>query len=88
MDSKMVPYRIRGRCRRCDGVMFPDEDGDYVCLMCGERTYDWLSVYTDRLLDAMEQQELRDELRARIRRRVVSPALMALRWDAVAGRRS
>ena len=65
--------------------MFPDEDGDYVCLMCGERIYDWLSVYADRLLDAMQQQALRDDLRERVRRRV-TPEGARRRWDAIADR--
>jgi hypothetical protein len=65
--------------------MFPDEDGDCVCLMCGERIYDWVSAYTDRLLDAMEQQALRDEVRERVRRRVTGKsAEVRSRWDAVA----
>jgi len=41
--------------------MFPDEDGERFCLMCGERTYDWLSTFLDRLLDAMERQALREQ---------------------------
>ena len=43
--------------------MFPDEDGERFCLMCGERTYDWLSTFLDRLLDAMERQALREQFR-------------------------
>jgi uncharacterized Zn finger protein (UPF0148 family) len=78
---------LRERCTRCAGPMFPDEDGDCVCLLCGERIYDWLSAYTDRLLDAMQQQALRDELRERVRRRVMAHADDPhRRWDAVAGR--
>ena len=41
--------------------MFPDEDGERFCLMCGERTYDWLSTFLDRLLDAMERQALKEQ---------------------------
>jgi hypothetical protein len=78
---------LRERCARCAGPMFPDEDGDYVCLLCGERIYDWLSAYTDRLLDAMGQQALRDELRERVRRRATkAPGLEGHRWDAVSTR--
>ena len=36
--------------------MFLEEDGDRYCLMCGERIYNWLSGFVDRLLEAMEQQ--------------------------------
>jgi hypothetical protein len=46
--------------------MFLEEDGDRYCLMCGERVYDWLSGFVDRLLEAMEhqaRQEARRELR-------------------------
>ena len=43
--------------------MFPDEDGERFCLMCGERTYDWLSAFLDRLLDAMERQARKEQLR-------------------------
>jgi hypothetical protein len=67
--------------------MFPDEDGDCVCLMCGERIYDWLSAYTDRLLDAMEQQAFRDSLRERVRHHAMTASGPARRrWDALAGR--
>ncbi len=48
------------KCRRCAGPMFPDEEGERFCLMCGERTYDWLSGFVDRLLDAMERQALKE----------------------------
>ena len=75
---------LRERCARCAGHMFPDEDGDWVCLMCGEHIYDWMSAYTDRLLDAMAQQALRDDVRERVRRRVGQPGAVRLRWDAVA----
>lgn len=48
------------KCRRCAGPMFPDEEGERFCLMCGERTYDWLCGFLDRLLDAMERQALKE----------------------------
>jgi len=50
-------------CRRCAGPMFPDEEGERFCLMCGERTYDWLGGFLDRLLDAMERQALKEVAR-------------------------
>jgi len=78
---------LRERCTRCAGPMFPDEDGDCVCLMCGERIYDWLSAYTDRLLDAMERQALRDDLRELVRRRVLTMSESeSRRWDTVVNR--
>ncbi len=46
--------------------MFLDEDGDRYCLMCGERVYNWLSGFIERLLEAMERQawqEARQEAR-------------------------
>lgn len=51
------------KCRRCAGPMFPDEEGERFCLMCGERTYDWLGGFLDRLLDAMERQALKESQR-------------------------
>ena len=48
------------KCRRCAGPMFPDEEGERFCLMCGERTYDWLGGFLDRLLDAMERQAVKE----------------------------
>jgi hypothetical protein len=48
------------KCRRCAGPMFPDEEGERFCLICGERTYDWLGGFLDRLLDAMERQTLKE----------------------------
>jgi hypothetical protein len=51
------------KCRRCAGPMFPDEEGERFCLMCGERTYDWLGGFIDRLLDAMERQALKETRR-------------------------
>jgi len=59
------------KCRRCAGPMFPDEEGERFCLMCGERTYDWLGGFLDRLLDAMERQALK-ETRASYESRVPS----------------
>lgn len=43
--------------------MFPDEDGERSCLMCGERTYDGQDAYIDRLLDAMERRALKDSFK-------------------------
>ena len=40
--------------------MFLEEDGDHFCLMCGERVYDWLSGFVERLLDAIERQARRE----------------------------
>ena len=60
------------KCRRCAGPMFPDEEGERFCLMCGERTYDSMDGFLDRLLDAMERQALK-ELRAGRELRVSSP---------------
>jgi hypothetical protein len=40
--------------------MFLEEDGDRFCLMCGERVYDWLSGFVERLLEAMERQARRE----------------------------
>lgn len=51
------------KCRRCAGPMFPDEEGERFCLMCGERTYDWLGSFLDRLLEAMERQALKEVAR-------------------------
>ena len=48
------------KCRRCAGPMFPDEEGERFCLICGERTYDWLGGFLDRLLDAMERQAFKE----------------------------
>jgi hypothetical protein len=48
------------KCRRCAGPMFPDEEGERFCLMCGERTYDWIAGFLDRLLEAMERQALKE----------------------------
>lgn len=74
---------LRQRCARCAGPMFPDEDGDCACLMCGERVYDWVGVYTDRLLEAMAHQALRDSVRERVRRRIAAHSMGArLRWDS------
>ncbi len=50
-------------CRRCAGPMFPDEEGERFCLVCGERTYDWLRGFLDRLLDAMERQAIKETRR-------------------------
>ncbi len=36
--------------------MFLEEDGDRYCLMCGERVYNRLSGFVERLLEAMERQ--------------------------------
>jgi hypothetical protein len=44
--------------------MFPDEEGEHFCLMCGERTYDWLGGFLDRLLDAMERQAVKESQRS------------------------
>ena len=43
--------------------MFPDEEGEHFCLVCGERTYDWVGGFLDRLLDAMERQALKETRR-------------------------
>ena len=51
-------------CPRCAGPMFPDEEGDRFCLICGERTYDWMGGFLDRLLEAMERQALKDAAKA------------------------
>ena len=40
--------------------MFLDDDGARYCLMCGERIYDWLSGFVERLLEAMERQALQE----------------------------
>ena len=48
------------RCRRCAGPMFPDEEGERFCLICGERTYDWVGGFLDRLLEAMERQAVKE----------------------------
>jgi hypothetical protein len=48
--------------------MFPDEEGERFCLICGERTYDWVGGFLDRLLDAMERQAVK-EVRSRYRAR-------------------
>jgi hypothetical protein len=40
--------------------MFPDEDGEWFCLTCGERVYDGHGAFIDRLLDAMERRMLKD----------------------------
>ena len=29
----------RGRCARCNGLLYVDEDGDSGCLLCGARGY-------------------------------------------------
>ena len=29
----------RGRCARCNGLLYVDEDGDSGCLLCGAREY-------------------------------------------------
>ena len=51
------------KCRRCAGPMFPDEEGERFCLVCGERTYDWMGGFLDRLLEAMERQALKETRR-------------------------
>jgi hypothetical protein len=72
------------KCRRCAGPMFPDEEGERFCLMCGERTYDWLGGFLDRLLDAMERQALRESRRSyglRVPRSTFERKLASEAWD-------
>jgi uncharacterized Zn finger protein (UPF0148 family) len=63
---------VRTRCKRCAGPMFPDEDGDRFCLMCGERSYSWLNSFVDWLMEAMERQARRDQKRDHARRAAVA----------------
>ena len=54
---------VNGRCRRCQGPMFPDEDDERFCLVCGERSYGWWTSFVDWLLEAMERQARREQRR-------------------------
>ena len=45
--------------------MFPDEEGERFCLVCGERVYPKLGGFLDRLLDAAERQALKEWIAAR-----------------------
>jgi hypothetical protein len=40
--------------------MFPDEESEWYCLMCGERIYGGHDVFIERLLEAVERRMLRD----------------------------
>jgi hypothetical protein len=52
-------------CPRCNGAMFPTDDGDLRCLLCGEVWYgadsNWATVY-DLLADSLELQSQKDAL--------------------------
>jgi hypothetical protein len=64
--------------------MFPDEEGEHFCLICGERTYDWLGGFLDRLLDAMERQALKESRRSyglRVPRSALERKLRSEGWD-------
>ena len=69
--------------------MFPEEEGDWYCLMCGERAYNPLTGYVDRLLSAIEEQAARDHAREHARQLAAAhpPGTRRRRWDSIAGRR-
>lgn len=47
-------------CPRCSGALFPDEDGDRTCILCGEVVYAPIALAAARLFEAVALQWARD----------------------------